>query len=399
MNEIFKSDKHLFRTWAEIDLDAAENNFLKLKNAAGGRKTCAVIKANAYGHGAVRLGRLYSALGADFLAVSNMGEALELRGAGISLSILILGYVAPECAEAAAKNNITLAVYSLPYAKALSKAASAAGVTLDVHLKFDTGMGRIGFFTSEEGENSLRDALFAARLEGLSVTGAFTHFATADGGDSSEDRDYTLKQAERFVLAKAYMISHGVKLPLCHTSNSAATLDYPDLAHDMVRLGISLYGLLPSFDVKNTLAPEPVMTLKSVISHIKTVEKGTGISYGRTFIAEKTTRVATVPIGYADGFFRSSSASGVRLTVRGKDVSILGRVCMDQLMIDITDVPDVELFDEVVIYGAGAFESADSFALKNGTIGYECVCAVSHRVPRIYLKSGACEFILNYLEE
>ncbi len=399
MNDIFKSDKHLFRTWAEIDLDAAENNFLKLKSAADGRKTCAVIKANAYGHGAVALGRLYSELGADFLAVSNMGEALELRGAGIALPILILGYVAPECAEAAAKNGITLAVYSLPYAKALSEAASGAGVTLDVHLKFDTGMGRIGFFTSEEGENSLNDALLSAKLPSLSVTGAFTHFAVADGGDSREDREYTLKQAERFKLAKEYMLSHGVSLPLCHVSNSAATLDYPDLAHDMVRLGISLYGLVPSFDVKNPLTLEPVMTLKSVISHIKTVNKGTSISYGRTFVAQKPMRVATVPIGYADGFLRSSSAAGVRLTVGGRDVPILGRVCMDQLMIDVTDVPEARLFDEVLIYGAGAFESADSFALKNGTIGYECVCAVGHRVPRVYLKNNACAFIRNYLEQ
>lgn len=398
MNCIFDSKAHLFRTWAEIDLDAAKNNFIKLRAEAKGKMTCAVIKANAYGHGAVALGRLYSELGADFLAVSNMGEALELRGAGITLPILILGYVAPECAVAAARNNITLSVYSRPYAEALSAVAVTAGVTLDVHLKFDTGMGRIGFFTTEEGENSLSDALLSAKLKGLSVTGAFTHFAVADGGNSKSDSEYTKEQATRFSFAKKYLTSHGVPLRVCHVSNSAATLDYPELAHDMVRLGISLYGLVPSFDIKNPLQLEPVMTLKSVISHIKTVEKGTSVSYGRTFVAEKTMRVATVPIGYADGFFRSSSAAGVRLTVKGRDVPILGRVCMDQLMIDVTDVSDALLFDEVLIYGKGAFESADSFALKNGTIGYECVCAVGHRVPRVYFKNGTCEFVLDYLE-
>ncbi len=395
MNKISISP-HLRRAWTEIDLDAARYNFEELRRIAGDKLICAVIKANAYGHGAVRLAELYCELGADFLAVSNLGEALELRHAGIELPVLVLGYIAPEAAPLAADYNITLTVYSLPYARALCEALLPLGKTVKIHLKFDTGMGRIGFIPEIWGENALSDAVLAAGLPGLLVDGAFTHFSVADGGGDLTMAEYTREQAERFSFAMAYLKEHGIEPRVKHVSNSAAVLDYPELSADMVRLGISLYGLSPSADIKNPFRPHAVMTFKSIVSHIKDVKRGTSISYGRAFIAEHDMRVATVPVGYADGFARSSSRLGVRLTVRGRDVPIIGRACMDQLMLDVTDT-GAELFDEVLIFGAGACESADTFAKKNGTIGYESVCAVGHRVPRIYIKNGAVEATVDYL--
>ena len=387
---------YLRRAWAEIDLDAAKYNFEELRRIVGDKLICAVIKANAYGHGAVRLAELYCELGADCLAVSNLGEALELRRAGIELPILILGYIAPEAAPLASDTDTTLTVYSLPFAEALSKVLSHVGKTVKVHLKFDTGMGRIGFIPEISGENALPDAVTAAGLPRLSVDGAFTHLAVADGGSDLTMAEYTREQAKRFFFAMSYLKERGIAPCVKHISNSAAVLDYPELSVDMVRLGVSLYGLSPSPLIRNPFRPHPMMTLKSVISHIKTVSAGTSVSYGRTFIADHDMRVATVPIGYADGLARSSSHLGVRLTVRGRAVPIIGRVCMDQLMLDVTGT-GAELFDEVLIFGAGAYESADTFAEKNGTIGYESVCAVGHRVPRIYKKNGAVEATVDYI--
>ena len=387
---------YLRRTWAEIDLDAAEYNFKSLKAMANGKLACAVIKADAYGHGALRLARLYSELGVDCFAVSGISEALELRCGGIKEPILVLGYIPPESAALAADYDITVTVFSLDFAKQLSTALLGTGKSLKFHLKFDTGMGRLGFIPEKAGENSLPDALAVMNLPALILDGAFTHFAVADGGDDASSREFTEEQARRFSFAMDYLKSFGVVPRVKHISNSAATLDYPHLAVDMVRLGISLYGLCPSFDIKNSFVPKPVMTLKSVISHIKTISRGDSVSYGRTFKASRDTRVATVPIGYADGFFRSSSQNAVRLTVGGVAVPILGRVCMDQLMIDVTDTVAVP-HSEVLVFGSGAYESADTYAEKNGTIGYEVVCTVGRRVPRVYLRHGEQDGIIDYL--
>lgn len=393
--DLFGSRYENYRTWAEIDLDAAQSNYKALRARANGKMICAVVKADAYGHGAARLARLYEELGADYLAVSNFAEACELRRSGISLPILVLGYVSPMCAASAYKYNITLTLYSLPFAEALSKCAAECGATVGVHLKFDTGMGRIGFFPKESGENSLPDAYRAATLPGIEVCGAFTHFASADGGTSDADEQYTRRQFALFLSSCDYMRDRGIDLPLCHCSNSAAFLDYPDLSCQMVRLGISLYGLSPSAYIRNPLSLKPVMTLKSIISSMKILHKGEALGYGRAFVAVRDTVVATVPVGYADGVFRSASDGGAVLTVLGKPARILGRVCMDQLMTDVTDI-GASVFDGVSIYGA-ALESADSFAARCGTVGYECVCAVGRRVPRIYLKNGALESSVCYL--
>ncbi len=372
------------RAWAEIDMSAATKNFLKLKEKIKGKLACVVLKANAYGHGATELARLFSGLGADFFAVASIDEALEIRHAGIEAPLLVLGYTDPSAALFAAKENITLSVYSLPFAKALSAAALEYGVNVKIHLKFDTGMGRIGFFPELKGENSLESAFKAARLPHLITKGAFSHFSSADSL-SAHSVLYTLNQVKSFQFAINYMRDVGIDLPICHISNSAAAIAHPELSFDMVRLGISLWGLSPSPSLKNKLQLDPVMTLKSIISQIKTVEKGTQIGYGRSFTAARRTRIATVPIGYADGIFRSAGGSGALITVRGMKAEIIGKVCMDQLMADITDIDGARVFDEVVIYGRNAVEDADSFAAKCNTIGYEALCAVSRRVPRVYI--------------
>ncbi len=372
------------RTWAEIDLFAAGKNFLKLKELIKGKLTLAVIKADAYGHGAVRLASLYSSLGCDFFAVSNIDEAISLRRSGIREEILVLGFVPPECAVIAARENISLTVFSLPFAKALSSFARRFAVRVKIHLKFDTGMGRIGFNTNFAGENSLDDALLAARLSGLFPTGAFTHFAVADAGEDIPAREFTQRQAERFRFAVDYVKSSGISLRVLHAKNSAAVLDFSGADFSMSRLGIALFGVYPSGCVCRRPELLPVMTLKSRISQIKTVLRGESVGYGRAFRAKKDMRVATVTLGYADGLFRSASAGG-EITVRGKRAPIIGRICMDQVMADVSQIPNAAPFDEVIIFGKDAAESAESLARKCGTIPYELLCAVSKRVPRVYI--------------
>lgn len=381
-----KLDTRILRTYAEIDLNAAEYNFTELSLIAK-KPVIAVVKADAYGHGAGVLAPLYERLGAAAFATATLDEALELRAVGITRPILVLGFVHPHLATLAADADITLAVYSYALAKQISDALSAEGKSLKIHLKFDTGMGRIGFIPSEIGENSLRDALAAARLPGLLADGAFTHFAVADGGDDPDARCYTEEQARKFGSAKNYLLENGVCLRMCHVSNSAATLDRGELSLDAVRLGISLYGMAPSGDILNPFRPKPVMTLRTLVSHVKTIEAGDTVGYGRAFKAGKRMRVATCPVGYADGLVRASSRGGALLTVKGHAAPILGRVCMDQLMLDVTDL-DVHPFDSVTVFGKGAKESADTLAEKIGTIGYEVTSLITGRVPRVYTRDG-----------
>ncbi len=372
------------RTWAEIDLAAAAKNFLKLKEILKGKLPLAVIKADAYGHGARRLASLYSSLGCGFFAVANIEEAVSLRESGIKEEILVLGYVPPECAAEAAHKNITLTVFSLPFAQCLSRFARRFEVTVKIHLKFDTGMGRIGFNTSFFGENSLADALLSAKLSGLLPKGAFTHFAAADGGVDKDALEFTHNQVERFTRAVSYMQKEGIPLTLLHAQNSAAVLDYSEIGFNMGRLGIALYGTAPSPNIKNSELLFPVMSLKSRLSQIKKIKRGDTVGYGRAFKAQKNMRIGTVSLGYADGLPRCASEGGVLLSVSGKGAPIIGRVCMDQVMIDLDEIPNAKPFDEITVFGKDALESAESLAAKCGTIPYEILCGVSWRVPRIY---------------
>ena len=386
------------RTWAEINLDHAAWNYHQIRKAVRPEtKVCCVIKANGYGHNAVRLAALYESLGADFLAVSNLEEALQLRQGQITLPILILGYTPPECAGVLAKQNIAQCVYSRSYGESLSQAAMSDGVRVKMHIKIDTGMGRIGF-QHRGGHSELSDALAVCKLPCLKPEGIFTHFAVADDGTDGES--FTLEQYRNFIDAINTLGSHGIQFALRHCANSAAILRFPEMSMDMVRAGIILYGLHPSDVTKNLKVDlRPAMTLKARITLVKSVPKGTYLSYGSTYKTERESVIATVPIGYADGYMRNLSNRAYML-IGGQKVPVRGRVCMDQCMADITDLmTSVKAGDEAVIFGCqnGTEISADELARTAGTINYELVCVIGKRVPRIYIKNGRIANVLNYL--
>ena len=369
------------RSWAEVDLRAVDSNYLAVRRAVSSKaKVCCVIKADAYGHGALALARRYEGLGADHFAVSNVEEALELRRGGITLPILILGYTPPECASILAREDLKQCVYSHEYGASLAEEAERAGVRVTVHIKLDTGMGRIGFRRDE-----WEQAECVCRFPALIPDGIFTHFAVAD--ESVDGDAYTREQAECFILGVSFLEERGIHFAIRHCANSAAIFDYPDLHLDMVRAGIVLYGFVPSERVRNLPTLHPVMTLKSVISHIKELGAGESVSYGRTYIAKEATRVATVPLGYADGFSRRLGNGRYSLKIGAQYASIIGRVCMDQLMLDVTGIP-CSVGDEVLVFGEDPKSSADTIARVNETINYEVSCDVGKRIPRVYLADG-----------
>lgn len=384
------------RTWAQVDLDAVAQNYRTIRGALpAGVKLCCVVKANAYGHGASKLAPLYERLGADWFAVSNIEEALQLRRCGVTRPVLILGYTPVSCAETLARENFSQCVYSAEYGRLLSQQAQSAGVTVKIHIKLDTGMGRLGFQVPGAGADSVAGAAGVCRLPGLEPEGIFTHFASADEGAGGDD--FSNRQVDLFVSALNQLKAEGITFAIRHCANSAALSDHPECRLDMVRAGIVLYGLQPSGDLRQPLPLTPAMSLKSVVSHVKTVAPGTTVSYGRTFVAQQEMKIATVPIGYADGFWRQNSPAGAKLTLRGQRAPILGRVCMDQLMLDVTHIPDVTMGDEVTVFGIAPAMTAEEMAVANGTIGYEVVCAVGERVPRLYVENGQTVDLLDNL--
>lgn len=389
----------LRRTWAQIDLDAAGDNIKQIKaRVAPGTKLCATVKADCYGHGYERMVAEMAAAGADWFAVSNLPEALQLRRCGVSQPVLILGYTPPEQAPVLALNDISQTVFCASYAEALSAAAAAkAGVQVSVHVKIDTGMGRLGFFyhDSAAGEAALDAAAAACRLPGLRPEGIFTHFSCADCADGEV---FTRLQYDLFLGAVAGLENRGVRFELRHCSNSAAILEYPEMHFDMVRAGIILYGLYPSADVEKTVPLEPLMEVKTVISMIKTVPPGTPFSYGRTAESDREMTVATVPIGYADGYPRALSNRAYML-VNGKKAPVVGNICMDQCMLDITGIPDVKEGQTVTVFGRDSGETlpVETLAALTGTINYELICGLSRRVPRVYLKNGQIVQTTDYM--
>lgn len=330
------------------------------------------------------MARLYERLGADYLAVSNIEEALQLRENGIGLPILILGYTPEACASLLAEHRITQCVYSYEYGTRLADAAKEAGVRLTIHIKLDTGMGRIGFLARKNGVNELNAVVKICQRKELIPEGIFTHFATADVPDE-KGRDFTEEQRTQFLEALNFLATQGRTFELRHCANSAAALGGVSDPFNMVRLGIVLYGIASELDGASELSP--VMTLKSVVSHIKELQVGESVGYGRRFIAPKHMRIATVPIGYGDGFWRLNRRSGGVLLLNGKYARIVGNVCMDQTMVDVTDLP-CNVGDEVIVFGADEKCSAEAIAQRNDTISYEVVCALTARVPRAFLKDG-----------
>lgn len=384
------------RTWAEISLNAIEHNYNVIRNkVADDTKVCCVIKADGYGHGAVELSQIYEKLGADFFAVSNIDEGIEIRKSGLKLPIVILGYTPVSEAENLAEYDISQAVFSLEYAKELSEKCVEEDCICKMHIKVDSGMSRIGFMCQEfpRDEYSIEEICEACCLPNLEVEGLFTHFCVSD--EDAEGREFTNKQYENFIHVRDSLKKRGVDISVVHCSNSGAIEDYPETCCDMVRAGIILYGLAPSSKLADRLDLVPAMTLKTVVAFVKEVQKGATISYGRTFTADRKMKIATVPIGYADGFIRQNAKDGYMM-VNGKKAKIVGRICMDQTMLDVTDIEDVKTGDEVVVFGTGenGEPTADSLAENTGTINYETVCLVGKRVPRIYIKDGKIENVM-----
>ncbi len=367
----------LRRTWAEIDVIALIHNFKIIKSTAN-TPVMAIVKADAYGHGADIVAPLLEANGADFFGVSNIDEAIELRDYGITKPILILGYTPSNMVSELIKYDISQCVYSYETAKEFSNNAKALGKTLKIHLKLDTGMSRLGFDCRNNDLIEIDLALKAASLEGLCLEGIFTHFAVSDRTECDED-GFTDEQYARFCKAVDYLKAHGVTAPFNHCCNSAAICQDDGKYLDMCRAGIILYGLTPSADLSLAQDFIPVMEMKSVISMIKTISADDTVSYGRTFKAEKNMKIATVTAGYADGYPRLLSNKGYVL-IGGKRANIIGRVCMDQFCVDVTNI-DVSVGDEVLLFGKDL--PIENLAEICGTINYELVCGVSPRVKRI----------------
>lgn len=377
------------RTWVEIDLDAIKNNFNEIRSKIGDSKICCVVKADGYGHGANKLAQLYSSMGADFFAVSNIDEAIELRQSGISEPILVLGFTPANLADKLSEYKITQTVYGIQYARELSNACTKARVTVDAHIKIDTGMSRIGFMCQSfpRDNGSIDEIEESCKLQGINPRGIMAHFSVSDEG--AQGRDYTLRQLNAFNYTVQELKKRGICFEIIHHANSGGVEFYPESHLSMVRAGIILYGLSPNPSLESNLNLTPAMTLKSKIAYVKELKKGSDVSYGRTFTADRDMIVATVPIGYADGYFRSLSTDGY-MSVKGKKAKILGRICMDQTIIDITDIDGVAIGDHVTVF-SGKDDNApgvDELAKFADTINYEIVCAVSKRVPRMYLQDG-----------
>ena len=390
--------KTLKRTWAEISLDNLEHNYRALRaHIPQGCKFLGVIKADAYGHGAVPVSGTLSELGCEYLAVSNLEEAVQLRRGGIRTPILILGYTPPEYADTMVFMDLTQEIHSIDYARALEERLRGTNYILNVHIKLDTGMGRIGFLAYGDHSELPQLATFS-QLTHLRVEGAFTHFSAADSRREDDER-YTALQYARFCDALAALDSCGIRPTLRHCANSAVTILHPEFSLDMVRGGIALYGCAPDVDCEGLLDLRPVMTLRTTIAQIRDVAAGTPISYGRTFTAPRDLRMAVLPIGYADGLSRGLSGK-VSFRLRGQDVPVIGRICMDMCMVDITSVPDAKVGDELTLFGYdedGARVPVERLAEASGTISYEILCTLSKRIARLYYSGGRQSEILQYI--
>lgn len=388
------STRYFKRIWAEIDLDALSHNVTALKQyVSPGVSMMAVVKADAYGHGVETVSRTLEDAGVDWFAVSSISEAIQLRRFGTRLPILILGYTPPECVKELAEYQLTQTVYSTDFARALSDAADLAGLVIPCHLKLDVGMGRLGF----RADTGLKDAFAVCGLPGLDIQGIFTHFPSADL-DGDETGQITNRQLALFREGVDQLEKKGIRFALKHCCNSAASIAFPQAHSHMVREGIALYGLTPDKALDGRVDLKPAMSLKTVVSMVKTMHKGDTLSYGRTVTLKEDTRVATVCIGYADGYPRSLSGKGYML-VNGKKAPILGRVCMDQLLLDVTHIDNVEMGTEVTVFGTdgNCVLPAEEVASLCGTIHYELICVLGKRVPRVYKQQGKTVGVTDYI--
>ncbi len=368
------------RTWAEIDLDAIAHNLDIAKKK--GMKVMCVIKGNAYGHGSVGCAKFLEENGADMFAVACLSEALELREAGVKLDTLVLGYTTPDYVKTIADNNITQTIVDEEAAKELSDAAKEAGVCVNVHVKIDTGMSRLGLFAQgEEAAKAAADAVLKMyELPNINITGMYTHFATADMPGKDEFQKW---QMDNFNAVMRKLIEAGKRPPLCHTGNSACIMNYPESYIDMIRMGIMLYGMYPDSKPREDGELKPAMTLKTRVSQVRELPPGCLISYGCTYCSRYPMTVATVTAGYADGYPRRLS-NRAYVVINGARCEQIGRVCMDMMMVNVTGI-DVKRGDEVILFGAGGM-SCEEVSQIVGTVNYEITSLVLPRAARVYKK-------------
>lgn len=380
--------------YLEINMDNLANNYNEIRRIVNlHTEIMAVIKANAYGHGSVELAKMYEKIGVDRLAVSIISEAVELRSEGIKLPIQLLNYTPKSQLGLVVDNDIIQGIYTYEDAKLLSDLAVKKRKRVKIHIKVDTGMGRIGFLPNED---SIKEIVKIRELPNLELEGLFTHFAKAD----EINKSFTKIQFEKFNWVSEKLEEKGIKLSIKHVSNSAAIIDLPEYNLDLVRPGIILYGYYPSDEVnKNRINLKPAMTLKAKISNIKTVPEGTGISYGHIYSTSEKSVIATIPIGYADGYSRILSCKA-HVCINNKRASIVGRICMDQMMVDVTEIDNVNIGDEVVLFGYDNenYPRVEELASLLGTINYEFICMMGRRIPRVFIKNNEIIDIKNYLE-
>ncbi len=391
--------KYFRRTWVEINLDALKHNYEAIESRLSpGCEIMAVVKADAYGHGVENSVKEFSACGCRRFAVSNLEEAYQVRSVNPDCSILILGYTPPEYAESLAVNNISQAVFDSEYAARLSEYAQKSGVQVSIHIKVDTGMSRLGFVYHDDIEDAaaVDEIAAACRMNGLYPEGIFTHFASADEEDG---RVFTTLQYTLFTNLIKDLEFEGISFPLRHCCNSAATVLYPEMHLNLVRPGIILYGLMPSSFLNGEINLQPALKMKTVVSMVKTIPAGTPVSYGRTYSAEKDIKIATVPIGYADGYPRSLSGRA-EMKIGDRLVPVVGRICMDQCMLDVSDIEDVSEGVTVTVFDSKPSSplSVAALAQKAATINYELVCGINKRVPRVYTRQKEIEAIADYMK-
>ncbi|NFC48119.1 alanine racemase, partial [Clostridium botulinum] len=383
--------RNLRAVWAEIDLDNLQHNLKQIKKICGNKEIIGVIKANAYGHGAMEIAPTLLENGVSRLAVAVLSEAMELRMSGVKEPIMILGYTPWALGDMLLDNNIEQSVYSYNDALELSKIAVLKRKILKIHIVVDTGMGRIGFLPTKE---SVEDVYKISKLPNIKIEGLFSHFSSAD----ELDKDYTLYQMNKYNEFINKLEEKNIQVPIKHIANSAAIIDLENTHLDAVRAGIIMYGYYPSnYVLRDNINLKPVMSLKTSIVHIKKVSSGEYISYGRTFKTERESIIATLPIGYADGYNRLLSNKG-KVIVNGKLAPVIGRVCMDQCMIDVTFIENLKVGDVVTIMGEenGVSYTAENIASQIGTISYEVICNVNKRVPRVYKKDVKIINVVNY---
>lgn len=378
-----KEKETYYRVQARVNLSAIRHNLLEIRRSINkDTKLMVIIKADAYGHGAVPLAK---AIGdyADAYGVAIIEEAMELRDAGITKPILILGYTPTQQYELVVANDVAQTIFQYDMAKALSEEAVRQNKTARIHIKLDTGMSRIGYPDTRE---SIEEIKKIAQLENLEIEGIFSHFARAD----EKDKTCTMRQIQRYNCFVEQLEKENIFIPVKHISNTAGILDHHEANYSMVRCGIATYGIYPSDEVnREKVRLIPAMELKTHVIYVKDVEAGVGISYGATYVTDRRRRIATIPVGYADGYSRNLSNTG-KVIIHGQYAPIVGRICMDQFMVDVTDIADVKQGDEVTLLGrdGDAYISAEELSAWSHSFPYELICTVGKRIPRVYVEDN-----------